>query len=156
MQYLGIFKGSPIGGITEAAVKETLRLHPSAMVAQRRTIRDCELGGYFIPANTILFLVPQYTHCMTEYWTDPHVFDPERWLEPRNEHKRHPFSFVGFGGGAHKCIGMHFALMQSKNFVHQFLSRYKFYLAADSGKRLQTVPLPKPADDLPLQLRRLG
>ena len=142
--------------LADAAVKETLRLHPSAMVAQRRTIRDCELGGYRIPANTLLFLVPQYTHRMAEYWDNPHTFDPERWLEPRNEHKRHPFSFVGFGGGAHKCIGMHFALTQTKNFLHQFLRRYEFSLAADSGEKLQTVPLPKPADDLPLHLKRLG
>lgn len=140
---------------TDAAIKETLRLHPSAMVAQRRTIRDCELGGHFIPANTILFLVPQYNHRMAEYWDNPHSFEPDRWLDPRNEHKRHPFNFVGFGGGAHKCIGMHFALMQSKTFVHQFLPRYKFTLTADSGKRLQTVPLPKPADDLPIKLKRI-
>ena len=64
---------------------------------------------------------------MAEYWDNPHTFDPERWLEPRNEHKRHPFSFVGFGGGAHKCIGMHFALMQTKNFLHQFLRRFEAF-----------------------------
>ena len=110
--------------LADAAVKETLRLHPSAMVAQRRTIRDCELGGYRIPANTLLFLVPQYTHRMAEYWDNPHTFDPERWLEPRNEHKRHPFSFVAWRR-RHKCIGMHFALHRQELFT-QFLRRYEF------------------------------
>ncbi len=140
--------------LAEAAAKEALRLHPSVMMMQRRTIRDCEIGGYHIPANTILFVAPQYLHRMPEYWDEPEKFDPDRWLEPRNEHKRHSFSFVGFGGGAHKCIGMHFALMQVKNFLHQFLPRYDFALPENFGTAMQTVPLPKPADDLPMLLKR--
>ncbi|MBB3048309.1 cytochrome P450 [Litorivivens lipolytica] len=142
--------------LADAAVREALRLHPSVMMMQRRTIKDCEIGGYHIPANTILFLAPQYVHRMPEYWDEPEKFDPDRWLEPRNEHKRHSFSFVGFGGGAHKCIGMHFALMQTKNFLHQFLTRYDFELPANFGTEMQTVPLPKPADDLPMVLKRLN
>ncbi|MDX1505234.1 MAG: cytochrome P450 [Spongiibacter sp.] len=141
--------------LAEAAVKEALRLHPSVMMMQRRTINDCELGGYHIPANTILFLAPQHNHRMEEYWDEPNRFDIDRWLEPRLEHKRHSFSFVGFGGGAHKCIGMHFALMQVKNFLHQFLTRYEFQLAEGFSDKMQTLPLPKPADDLPIVLKRL-
>lgn len=142
--------------LSDAAVREALRLHPSVMMMQRRTINDCEIGGYHIPANTILFIAPQYVHRMGEYWDQPEKFDPGRWLEPRNEHKRHSFSFVGFGGGAHKCIGMHFALMQTKNFLHQFLTRYEFGLAENFSSKMQTVPLPKPVDDLPMVLKRLN
>lgn len=137
---------------TDNAVKETLRLHPSVMMMQRRTIRDCELGGLQIPANTVLFIAPQFTHRMTEWWDQPERFDPDRFAEPRNEHKRHPFSFVGFGGGAHKCIGMHFAMMQAKSFLYHFLRRYRFELPVGYAPKLQTVPLPKPMDDLPLKL----
>lgn len=142
--------------LAEAATKEALRLHPSVMMMQRRTINDCELGGFKIPANTILFIAPQHTHRMSEYWDAPLKFDIDRWLEPRNEHKRHSFSFVGFGGGGHKCIGMHFALMQVKNFLHQFLRRYEFRLADNFSDKMQTVPLPKPVDDLPIVLTPIG
>lgn len=141
--------------LAEVAVKEALRLHPSVMMMQRRTINDCELGGYHIPANTILFMTPMHTQRMEEYWDNPHKFDIDRWLEPRMEHKRHSFSFVGFGGGAHKCIGMHFALMQTKNFLHQFLRRYEFKLDPKASDNFQTVPLPKPLDDLPIVLKRI-
>jgi cytochrome P450 len=142
--------------LMEVAVKEALRLHPSVMMMQRRTINDCELGGYKIPPNTILFLAPQHTHRMAEYWDEPLKFDIDRWLEPRMEHKRHTFSWVGFGGGAHKCIGMHFALMQAKNFMHQFLRQYEFHLADGFSDKMQTVPLPKPMDDLPIVLKRIA
>lgn len=142
--------------LMEVAVKEALRLHPSVMMMQRRTINECELGGYKIPPNTILFMAPQHNHRMAEYWDEPEKFDIDRWLEPRNEHKRHTFSFVGFGGGAHKCIGMHFALMQVKNFMHQFLRQYDFRMADNFSSKMQTVPLPKPVDDLPIVVKRLS
>ncbi|MBD2857793.1 cytochrome P450 [Spongiibacter sp. KMU-158] len=142
--------------LAEIAVKEALRLHPSVMMMQRRTINECELGGYRIPADTILFMTPMHTQRMAEYWDNPEKFDIDRWLEPRMEHKRHSFSFVGFGGGAHKCIGMHFALMQVKNFLHQFLRRYEVKLADHAKPDMQTVPLPKPSDDLPIVLRKIA
>ncbi len=140
--------------LTDAAVRESLRLHPSVQVMQRRTIRECELGGHRVPANTLLFIMPEYVHRMEEYWTNPMQFDPERWLEPRNEHKNHSFNFVGFGGGAHKCIGMHFALMQSKCFVHEFLTRYECSTPDGYAPQIAHIPLPKPADDLPMTVTR--
>lgn len=142
--------------LTDFAVKEALRLHPSVMMMQRRTINECELGGYKIPANTLLFITPQHSHRMEEYWDEPLKFDIDRWMEPRLEHKRHSFSYVGFGGGAHKCIGMHFALMQTKVFLHQFLRQFECTLAANAGSKMQTVPMPKPHDDLPLVIKRLA
>jgi hypothetical protein len=51
---------------------------------------------------------------------------------------------------------MHFALMQVKNFMHQFLRQYEFHLADGFSDKMQTVPLPKPVDDLPLVLKRIG
>ncbi|MGJ3628856.1 cytochrome P450 [Sphingomonas sp. MMS24-JH45] len=32
---------------------------------------------------------------------------------PENARGRHRFAWVPFGGGAHMCIGLHFATMQS-------------------------------------------
>lgn len=142
--------------LAEAALKEALRLHPSVMIMQRRSIGACELDGHAIPANTLLFLAPQHSHRMAEYWDRPEHFEVDRWLPPRQEQKRHGFSFVGFGGGAHKCIGMHFAQMQSKLFLHQFLRRYRFRLAAHASSKMQTVPLPKPLDNLPIVIERIG
>ncbi len=142
--------------LTDAAIRETLRLHPSVQLMQRRTVRECELEGHRIPANTLLFIAPQYLHRMEEHWTNPDEFDPERWLEPRLEHKNHSFNFLGFGGGAHKCIGMHFALMQAKCFVHEFLTQYECSTPPGYAPKLMNVPLPKPADDLPMTVKRRG
>lgn len=137
------------------AFLEGLRLYPSVSMMTRRTIRPCRIGKFDVPANTILFLPPQFNHTMKEYWTDPLKFDPERWAGDRQEQKRHPFQFVGFGGGAHKCIGMHFAQMNAKAFMFQFLRTYRFETTPGYKPWMQAIPMPRPGDMLPLKLTRL-
>jgi len=130
---------------------ESLRLHPSVPMLSRRSIRECELGGHRIPANTLLFMPPAFAHYMDAWWTRPLEFDPGRFSPERAEHKRHAFSYIPFGGGAHKCIGMHFARVNALCFLHLFLLRYHFE-AAGSREHLSVLPLPKPTDRLPLRL----
>lgn len=139
----------------DRAFHESLRLHPSVSLLQRRTIDECEFGGYRIPPNTLLFIPPLFSHTMEEWWDEPFKFDPDRFGPEREEHKRHSHSYVPFGGGAHKCLGMHFAIMNAKCFMHQFLLRYRFSVADGYRPHMQTLPLPKPGDDLPLTLQQI-
>ena len=90
-----------------------------------------------------------------EHWDDPEKFDPERFSPERAEHKRHPFQFIPFGGGAHKCIGIHFAGMMVKSFMHQMLLKYEWKISADYNPQHQIFPMPKQKDDLPLVLKSL-
>ena len=134
---------------------EVQRIRPSVPGVPRRTIRELELAGLRVPAHTMLYLLPRFTHWMDEYWTAPATFDPERFSPERAEHKRHPFQFHPFGGGAHKCIGMHFAQMEYKCFIYQFMRRYDFAARhKNNDVFVQTFPLPKPSDDMPIELRR--
>jgi cytochrome P450 len=134
---------------------EVLRLHPSVQLMTRRTVRECEIGGYRVPANTMIYIPPTYNHKMEKYWTNPEKFDPERFHDSRAEHKKHPFQYIAFGGGAHKCIGMHFARMQAMLFMHQMVLKYQFSTPPNYFPKMVYVPLPKPADDLPLILKRV-
>jgi cytochrome P450 len=134
---------------------EVQRIRPSVPLVPRRTIRECEMAGHKVPANTMVFIMPRFTHWMDEYWNEPAKFDPERFSPERNEHKKHAFQFFPFGGGAHKCIGMHFAQMEYKNFLFKFMKRYDF--EARHKKQdvyMQTFPLPKPSDEMPILLKR--
>ncbi len=140
---------------TDLVFKESLRLHPSVPMLARRTIRDSELGGYEIPANTVVWCPPTFNHYMPEYWTDPYTFDPERFTKERSEQKNHSFCYMPFGGGAHKCIGMHFAAMVAKVFMHQFTLRFEYNTLKGYDPKMDHMPLPKPHDGLPLHLVRL-
>ena len=137
------------------AFLEGLRLYPSVSMMTRRTIRPCKIGNFDVPANTVVFLPPQFNHTMKQFWDEPMKFDPDRWTGSRQEQKRHPFQFVGFGGGAHKCIGMHFAQMNAKAFMYQFLRTYRFETKPGYQPWMQVIPMPRPGDMLPLKLTRL-
>lgn len=139
----------------ELAFKETLRLHPSVMMLTRRSIKETEIEGHKIPADTILTLSPSFVHRMPEWWNDPLQFDPERFSESRAEDKRHPFSYIPFGGGAHKCIGMHFALLNLRIFIFQTLKKYSVEIDDDYNPYFQSFPMPMPADGLKVKLRKI-
>lgn len=139
----------------ERAFNEALRLYPSASFILRRSIRDCQIGGIDIPAHTMLFMVPGFNHRMHEFWSDPEAFDPERFSEARQEQRTHKFQFMPFGGGAHKCIGMNFAQMNAKLFMHQLLLRYRIALPPGYKLGSQILPTPCPPQGLPLLIERL-
>ena len=123
---------------------EVQRIRPSVPGVPRRTVRQLELGGHRIPAHTMIYTLPRFTHWMDEYWTEPKRFDPDRFSDERAEHKQHPFLFHPFGGGAHKCIGMHFAQMEYKCFMYQFLRRFDFEAChQDPDVFVQTFPPPE-------------
>ncbi|MEM9255134.1 MAG: cytochrome P450 [Pseudomonadota bacterium] len=139
----------------ENAILEALRLHPAVTTIMRRTTREVQIGEQRIPADTMLFNVSHWAHQSAQYWSNPQTFDPDRFSAQRKEHKGHSFQFLPFGGGAHKCIGMHVALMNAKLILHHTLRRYRFTLQPGYDCKCSVLPLPFPSKDLPLQVSEL-
>ena len=135
--------------------KEVLRMNPPVPMLMRRTVKEVEMGGYTLAPHTMVQVSPLYTHRMEKWWNHPHQFDPDRFA--REEHKQHPFQWAPFGGGAHKCIGLHFADMLFKCGLAGLLRRYRFRFADESQypSKIQNFPFAKPMDDLPLILERI-
>ena len=65
-------------------------------------------------------------HYLPELWPDPTRFDPDRFAPDRREDRSHRMAFEPFGGGVHKCIGMHFAGMQVRAIFHELLRSYRW------------------------------
>lgn len=135
--------------------KEALRLNPPVPMMMRRTVKQVEVGGYLLQPHTMIQISPLYTHRMEQYWSNPHQFDPDRFA--REEHKQHSFLWAPFGGGAHKCIGLHFADMLFKATLSRLVLRYRFRFARPDQypSRIQHFPFAKPMDNLPLVLEPL-
>ncbi len=136
-------------------MNESLRLHPVLPMLARRTVNSCMIDGQAIPSNTVLWLSPLANHMSEEYWSNPEKFDPERFSPERREHMNHAYSYVPFGGGAHQCVGMQFASMIVKSFMHQFLHRFEYRLPTDYQLENRYVPTSKPKDGLPMIINRL-
>jgi cytochrome P450 len=133
--------------LTEYAFKESLRMIPPVPSLPRRALRDFEYGGYRIPAGTAVSISPSAVHKMAEHWPNPEVFDPMRFT-PENSKGRHKYAWVPFGGGAHMCLGLHFAYMQMKLFTHHLLTQVRVDVAEGYAPEWQAWPIPKPKDGL--------
>ncbi len=66
----------------------------------------------FIVQGHVVATSPAFAHRLPHVFCNPDDFEPERFVAPREEDKAAPFSFIGFGGGRHGCMGSNFAILQ--------------------------------------------
>jgi cytochrome P450 len=137
----------------DLVIKESLRLVAPVPTLVRKTVRDTDLLGHYVPANTLISVTPWVNHLLPEYWPSPHRFDPERFAEGRREDKVHRMAWLPFGGGVHKCIGMHFGMYEVKTLVHELVRRFEWSVPPSYAVRWDPTALPVPTDGLPVTLR---
>ncbi|MEO1229630.1 MAG: cytochrome P450 [Myxococcota bacterium] len=143
------FRETPV---LDAILDEALRMKPPAPYMVRRTLRPTQLGPFSLPENLTVSPVSLITHFLPEWWTDPERFDPARFGTERAEHKQHPGLYYPFGGGAHQCLGLHLARLEAKAFLYQLWRQYRVTLASSRPPRFRPIPIPHPADGLPIRL----
>ncbi len=73
-----------------------------------KAIADDELGGYHIPANSMIVVSPYATQHHPDYWPDPERFTPERSSD------RPHYAYFPFSSGPRMCIGSSFAMMEAQ------------------------------------------
>lgn len=139
----------------DRVMHEALRLTTPVPGLPRRATQDTEFTGFHIPAGHFVNIIPCHTHRMEQFWDAPDTFDPDRFAKPREEHKRHPYQFMPFGGGAHKCIGLHFGEMEVKAILHRMLLNFRWTVPAGYVMRQDYTSLPVPKDRLPITLQRI-
>jgi cytochrome P450 len=141
--------------LSEMAFKEAMRLKPPVPSIPRRATREFSFKGFTIPAGTQVGINPVFTHHMPDIWPDPETFDPMRFTDEA-QRGRHRFAWVPFGGGAHMCIGLHFAYMQAKCFTRHFLQNLSVSLEPGTTPDWQMWPIPKPRDGLRVVIKPAG
>lgn len=142
--------------LVEAAFKEALRLNAPVPGLPRLTLRDTSFAGHEIPAGTLVGISPTFVHRMKEIWDAPDRFDPLRFTDAGGAKTRHRFAWVPFGGGAHMCLGLHFAYMQAKLLMFHLLREWRLEpIRRPYETRFQIMPLTRPRDGLPIRMHRL-
>jgi cytochrome P450 len=161
MHGLGLPPGAPLPyerlgelALFEMAFKEAMRINPPVPGIPRAAVRDFQFKGHEIPAGTRVATSPLFTHRMPEIWPEPLKFDPRRFADDAIR-ARHKYAWVPFGGGAHMCLGLHFAYMQAKSFFYHLLTTTRVTLVHGYVPRWQMWPIPKPRDGLPIRFERL-
>jgi cytochrome P450 len=111
----------------ERVVTESMRLYPPAWIIGRRAIQPYAIGGYTLPARSILIMSPWIVHRDARYYADPARFDPDRWM-PEFKASIPQFAYFPFGGGPRRCIGESFAWMELVLIVATVAQQWRFAL----------------------------
>ena len=138
---------------TEMVVKESLRIYPPAWGIGRLAIRDCEIGGFRIPAGSNVFILPWLVHRDPRFFPDPLRFDPERWrTDPVRSGRIPRFAYFPFGGGPRVCIGAGFAMMETTLLLATIAQRYRFTRLSDQPVEPFFSITLRPRRGLPVQI----
>ncbi|KAJ8929029.1 hypothetical protein NQ314_018340 [Rhamnusium bicolor] len=108
---------------------ETLRKYPPFPLLVRICTKDYQVPGtdVVIEKGTNVIFPLLGIHHDPEYYPNPQKFDPERFNE-ENKDKRPSFTWLPFGEGPRICIGLRFAMLQSKIGLITLLKHYKITL----------------------------
>lgn len=120
----------PALSYTERAVKEALRLYPSAWGLSRSTLEAVEIGGTVLPRNSMVLVSPWTLGRDRRFFPDPLRFDPDRHLPEKAAAIPH-YAYIPFGGGGRTCLGIRFALMEAVIIIASIARR--FHLAPEPG-----------------------
>jgi cytochrome P450 family 135 len=115
----------------DAVVKETLRLCPPVPVVVRRLLEPMELGGYPLPAGTIVAPCVYLIHRNEEIYPQPRHFLPERFLEQPPG----TYSWIPFGGGTRRCLAASYAELEMKRVLRTVLSEVELRAADPDSER---------------------
>ncbi len=132
-----------------------MRLYPSAWSISRRALGDDEIGGYFIPAHSIVAMSPYTMHRHPDFWDDPVRFDPERFA-PEKVAARPRFAYFPFGGGARQCIGNNFAMMESLIIIPAIAGRFRLRRASTEPVEEHALVTLRPRDGIQVYVERRG
>ncbi len=127
----------------DAVIKESLRIRP-VVPGVGRVVRGepFELGGYSIPPGIEINPNIVTVHKRAEWYPEPTVFKPERFLGPDAPDT---YTWIPFGGSTRRCIGASFATFEMRVVVKRVLERTDLKPSgrAEKGSRKGVTIVPR-------------
>ena len=117
----------------DAVVKEILRLCPAVPVVMRGLVEPMRLGGYEIPAGTIVAPCIYLLHHREDIYPHPFSFMPERFLQREGGQAIDNYTWLPFGSGVRRCVAASFAQLEMKLVMQTVLREVELAPAPSSG-----------------------
>jgi len=117
----------------DAVIKETLRLRPPVPVVVRRLLEPMTLGGYDLPAGTVVAPCIHLIHRDARHYEEPDRFLPERFVgvQPGT------YTWIPFGGGVRRCLAASYAEMEMKRVLRTVLATVDLRPASSRSERMR-------------------
>merc|ERR1712013_357996 len=122
-------------------IQESLRLHTP--IALQRCVTSTE---YTMPGTNIkmkqgdtVFINSLGIHSDPEYFPNPSVFNPDNFSKEAKA-SRSPYTFLGFGQGPRACIGMRFAMLETKVALLKVFRQFSFERVERTVEQATTDP----------------
>lgn len=139
---------------TNQVIKESLRLHSPFWAMTRQTIADDEIGGYHIPAGSIVVVSSYVTHKHPSFWPNPNAFIPERF-SAENTEKHHRCAYFPFGRGPRICVAEPQGMLNLQMITILVMQHFSLRLANPLEKvKLRTALTVRPAAGLRMLVER--
>lgn len=126
----------------DMVVSETTRKWPAAIFLDRKCTVPFTLKSgdkeVHIPKDTAIMFPVLGFHNDRKYYPEPRKFDPERFGEDKD--KLVPGTFLPFGIGPRNCIGMRFAIMETKIFLCHLLKTFEIVVTPKTPIPLLLLP----------------
>ncbi|KAI8650627.1 hypothetical protein NCS57_01397100 [Fusarium keratoplasticum] len=120
------YKDSDVSRLTylNAVAQESLRMYGAASGSHSRDVPrgGWEVGGYLIPDTATVLTQAYSLHRLPGIFSNPNVFNPDRWLNATPEMHG---SFIPFGGGPRICVGIHLAYMELRLTTAAFFRKFR-------------------------------
>ncbi|XP_071915989.1 trimethyltridecatetraene synthase-like [Coffea arabica] len=115
----------------EAIVKETMRMHPVALLAPRCAREDCKVAGYDIQKGTRVAVNVWSIGRDPELWEKPEEFWPDRFMGKDIDFKGQDCKFLPFGAGRRMCPAYSLGLKVVQSSLANLLHGYRWKLPND-------------------------
>lgn len=161
----------------EAFINESLRIQPIVPLISRQLTNEIELDDkYTVPANTDIVIFIEKVLKDPEYFPEPDVFKPERFLDDQKDNLYVNIPFSGkctnkfnFGlikliilseidlkGGSRNCVAKRFSLYIMQLFAVDLIRNFKIQLGPSTPKEITRSMIKfelvnKPIDAIELQ-----
>ena len=133
-----LMRGMPI---LDSFLNEVFRMAPAGAAHFRKTTRDVEVLGHFIPKDTAILLDVMSAQRSPKYFEDPDTFKLDRFLSKDVGPAPSPM-LLNFGatGGPHFCLGSMLAKLELKVFFSMLLREYELDIVESKEKGYRFVP----------------
>jgi len=138
---------------TRMVIDETMRYYAVVWQLMRRAKEDDTLGGYAIPAKTLVFFSAYVLHRHPDFWERPNEFYPEHFA-PEVAEKRPRYAYLPFSSGPRQCIGASFAMMEMMLIVAHVAQRYRLVVDPSVDGEIETGMTLRARHGVRVQLER--